>query len=370
MVNETTNMVDVSRSVEQLSTQMTYVNVNVPKFDDCKDVYEFLNEFDLITGVFGTEQKLCLLAKAFKRGRAKYWFENDLQPLINKGEPWSIIRDKIIERFADTEDQERHFTRYKELTFDPTKGKRLLDFVEEIIHSYRCAHGAGSNDENCIRAVKAALPKEIRGKLAEKTDYREANSLDKFKQVIKLYDVFAEGSQTKGSDTAELKSMIRHLSAKMDIMDKDNKASREAFSAALSELRPPSPTNMQMAAVAPRNNEYQRGRTFNQERHDHEGRSYQARSSRSPVRENSYRRNNNYQRERRDSHSSREGSPGRGQHRYSRSDAMERSPKSKSVREDKAFCDEIYYKNFGKPPRPCNECNAWHWQRHCPNHLN
>lgn len=367
---------DVSRAMGQLCTQISYANVKVPKYEECKDVYEFLSEFNIATSVLTLEQKLPLLAKSFNHSDIKCWYTTELQPMIESCKPWKEIRNKIIDRFTDIDDPDRHFNNLKELKFEPGKGKKLLNFAENFIYSYKQAYDNETSDTNCIRALKASLPKEVRNKLSDKPDFKQTESITKLKEVIKSYDLSLGFDTEPKPNTAGLEAVIQQLTSKIELMqskieliDKGNKDTKEAIKAAMVSRQDQIEDRMQIAAM-----NYNYGRQ----------KAYSPSTSPKPYRrshESHGHSSNDQYTKRRDSGSSREASPAReprSQHKgqsHSHSDHRARSPEltrqdNKKSNEHKssyrAFNDDKYWKRFGRPPRPCKGCSAWHWDIHCP----
>lgn len=367
---------DLSKSIGQYCDQMSFINVTVPIFEKCQNVFDFLTEYEVVTSTLSDQQRISLLVKSFKRGRTRCWFETELAPLIEKQEPWENIKKTIISRFSDTEDRDRHFKRLREIKFDPSKGQSLLDFVEEIIYSYRKAYPSERGDENCIKFVKAAIPDELRSKLNLEQDFRSANTIEQFKGMIKRYDSglsFSCASNSK-SNNEELTAMIKLLYGKIELMDKENKATREAVNAALSSNNRNYQNYMQKS--------YHRDQNSPRYRPDSDARNnYVPRdkkdANRSPINSRSSTPerdapDSDYSRTSEDKYRRKKDKTSRRFDR-SRYDSDRRSPRPTHSETDKhisskdrAFNDEIYYQKFGKPPTPCVNCDTWHWARHCP----
>lgn len=378
------HMQDVSKAVGQLCTQLSYVNALVPKFDECKDVYEFLTEFNNATTVLTSEQKLPLLAKAFNHGELKCWYTTELLPLIENQKPWEEVRQKIINRFTDIEDRERHFNKLKEMSFKPGQGKKVLNFAENFIYSYKKAYAEEASDMNCIRALKASLPIEIRNKLLDKPEFKNATSLAQLKEALKFYDLSQSFEVEHKQSTAGLEAIIQKLAnqieqvqSKMELINKENKDTKESIKAALISKQEEIIDHMRIAAIEHRSS---KDGLYKSEYKQRLATPPSSPKSRPYFRSSSPSANKEYYNKRRDSETSREQSPGRSyrpSHRVYYQDQREYRPRSpEPTRQDfrrqseykaiRAFDDDKYWKKFGKPPRPCGGCNAWHWEHHCP----
>ena len=107
---------EVTKSaVNQLCAQLSMSNIVVPRFDAFTDVFDFMNEFETVTATLPEEFKLKVLVKAFPAGRQSAWYEAELKPLILAEEPWLTVKNKIISRYADSEDRDRHYSRLKSI---------------------------------------------------------------------------------------------------------------------------------------------------------------------------------------------------------------------------------------------------------------
>ena len=152
MPDETNNLNDISRSVSQWYSQMSFAHVNIPKFDACSNVYDFLTEYEDATVTLTDEQKATVLNRAFPPGCHRSWYDNELKPLVKASKPWSEIKAAIVSRFSVQEERDRHLARLRELKFDPESHKMLLDFVDDMIYSYKKAYPNDKDDESCIRS--------------------------------------------------------------------------------------------------------------------------------------------------------------------------------------------------------------------------
>lgn len=385
---DTTSAQEMTRTLGQLCNQVSLSSIKVPRFDAFGDVFEFLAEFELITTGLESEQKALLLTKAFPVGCNRSWYETDLKPLIQRKAQWSEIREFIVKRFSDDGEQDRHFTKVKDISFDPDGDKSLLNFVEDLLYSFKRAFGDLSQDF-AVKYIKASIPKTMRPLLNSYPEYRDARSIEMIKQAAKRYD-FTKGSSTKSGSgreaTRELANMLQEI---VKSIKKDNEDTRKAVATAFKAFesnqprdrisRPPSPSTSYYRPPSPREREqyYQskapisndRYKYFDQPRREE----LQRDRGRSPQRQDRYLSSNRpaspgYRRP---------ISPGRSDNRPYKSVA-DRPPtpgvtefdENKQSESGEVIDSKMYYARFGKPPTPCSQCKAMHWNKHCPFYLN
>lgn len=153
---------DVTRSMDSLRTTLSISGLNIPRFDNFCDVFEFIAEYEMVTTGLDDHQKIILLAKAFPIKCHRAFYEAELSPLVSQSVPWLEAKRIIINRFADTDDRDRHLARLRELRFDHESGKSLLDYVEELFHSYKRAYPKEVSRETSVAFIKAAIPHQVR----------------------------------------------------------------------------------------------------------------------------------------------------------------------------------------------------------------
>lgn len=171
---------DFSKSMDQLCYQLSYSNVKISPFTNYANVHDFINEFELATAGLNDSQRLTLLAKGFPPGRYRSWYENDLKPIVGQKSSWTVVRSKLLERFSVVKDQDRHFKRLRELSFNPEKDQTLTEFIDEVIYSFNKIHGEEGKIDHLIRHVKASLPSEVITALSVYSDFQPPrNSLRK-----------------------------------------------------------------------------------------------------------------------------------------------------------------------------------------------
>lgn len=375
---------EVTKSISQLCNQVSLVNISVPKFSSCSDVFEFISLFEAVTVTFSDEQKCLLLNKAFPPGKHRSWFESELQPTLDVGADWKQIKKLLIERFSATGDRDRHFEKLLTMKYNPSSDQSLLEFVEDMAHSYRKAFPVDpkqptdpNESESELRYIRAALPPEIKAKLSTYPNYMEAKNLDAIKKVARLYDISNGGSHGKSQVdrkvTSELATILKDM---IKGIEKEGQETRKAIVAAFQpsnqQFRPPSPgyrlsnSNYRLnspnyRAISPQRD---RGRSpirsnYQQNIQRNEQVPIQGHRPASP-RNYDPNHNNNYRKY--------------PQEPLNQNNIAQQSitPKANSqvVSEDKAYSSEMYYQRFGKPPSPCNTCGFWHFNRHCLVHLN
>lgn len=340
---------DVTRSVDQLCNQMSLANIKIPRYDACSDVFDFITEFDTVTTALSDDQKVMLLNKSFPPGCYRSWFESELKPMIDKKRSWREVKNKIINRFSSTEDRDRHFTRLRELKFDLDGRQCLLDFVEDIIFSYKKAFPVDDGSDSCIRYVKAALPQSLRSILSADPDFRNATNEDMLKKSAKQYDLTrSDRASSKVNDrlaTQELASLLKEM---MIGIRKDNELTRNSVVAALQQTREYRSDS--------KNVRYERGQSPSHSNYRPRAMSpsYAGRRTPSPRRYSTDNQDRRYVQ-------TSDTSAGKD-YQLKESQNLEENVE--------AFDSKIYYARFGKPSSPCSRCNCWHWSRHCLDHLN
>ena len=237
-ISDTTILQDVSKSVDQLCSQLTLSNIMVPKFSSSKDVFDFIIEYEAATATVSDDQKGILLSKSFPPGHQRAWFETELAPLIKSRSPWLEQKMKIINRFSETAEKERHFIRLREMKFNPEGEQKLLDFIEDIIFSYNKAYPNSPDVASQVQFVKASIPGELRSTLTMIAGYREAKTLDDLKKAIRQFD-YSKSSTSSSKcperlNVSELTSMLKEVM--LDIK-KQGENTQKAIIAALDTNR-------------------------------------------------------------------------------------------------------------------------------------
>lgn len=352
MVNEGTHNITldstifdgVSRSVDQLCGQLSLANINIPTFTAGLDVIKFITNFEIATSTLTEVQRSSLLAKAFADSQFQAWFEFDLKPLIDSKTEWSIVKDKIIDRFSLLDKHDKHVRLLRELKYDPEDTHGLLLFVENMLFSYRKVFPDNSSEEAPVKYIKAALPQHVQAQLYLNTKFREAKSDRELRDAALLYDK-AKGSEKSHPNNEpkgnELASIFKEI---ISSIHQENEKNRIVMMNVLQEHKKSFNTNDS------RSDRYERGR--------------------SPVQ---FVGQNTTQRPVSPRYKSRSPSPRRtanqGNASGSKLDTNHNSDRIESSNPN-AFDTEDYYKKFNRPVRPCSHCGYWHWDRHCLKYLN
>lgn len=422
------NLQDVTKSVDQLCTQLSLTNIKVPRIDTYEDVFEFISEFEMATATLPEEQRTRLLVKAFPPGRLHAWYESELAPLIKSISTWKAIKEKIIQRYSDTEDRDRHFHRLKEMVFVDNGRNKLYDYVEDLVYSFNKAFPKEKDDDTKIRFIKSSLPTSIKPKLTIINDYSNANTMADFMRAIRQYDILNFGTSNKNEDQGEKISrseMVTLLKELVKGVRQEGEATRNVVATLQPKLRESSPQRINdprnNSSSYPReasarrqslhtdyqsniNNNYQqyRQRTPSPRRPSVDQQHHYPNNNIQPSHQykyntqypinNTYYDNNNRQNNQNEStnpfryhefRSRRSPSPMRQnygqnymqnncdpQQYYHHNVSQTNQPSGQPNHATGAFSDQFYYQKFGMPPKPCSHCQYMHWSRHCHMHLN
>lgn len=347
LINLDTSFLEVSKSVGDLCKQMSMANIKIPRLEPSTDVFDFLAEFEMATTTLSEDQKLALLAKAFPPGRYRAWYENDLLPRINATASWKIVRRHIIDRFSDTEDRDRHFMRLRELKFDQEDDKKLLDFVEDILFSYRKAFPDSTNAETMIKFVKATIPASLKTTLNLIPDYSNAVTIEAFKKAVKQYDMSRGGSAklkaAKRSEALDMAPLMRAIASTI-LKEGENGAIVAALKSVEGTRRPS--FSKENRGYSPRRTEHS-NHGYSNRKPSPNYRDARPSSPRAQQQQDSY---NQYQ-------------------KANVCNPAQPNADESDVQNCMAFNSEEYFARFKKPPYPC-PCGGWHWERHCIKHLN
>lgn len=413
---------DASISVEQLVAYMATNGVVVPRIDHYKDIFTFVNEFDMSTRTLPDNQKLALLVKAFPPGRLYQWYETKIKPLIGV-ETWDNIKKKIIQRYSETEDRDRHMKRINTLKFEANGSQKLFDYVEDFLYSFQLAMPK-ADEETQIRYLKSKLPSAVFPILLTISNYSTALTIEDFMTVCRRYDTLREegrGSETGSDEKIQVREMMSELK-KLIEENKQQKVSkpvnalksqdqsparsptREMPSSSryavredspkheryhTNQYRPTSPNRgqpyLRTPSPARRNagsnyqyqnylpnyqQDYQRKNyhyNYNNQNQQPDQCPYQDKHHRRPMdKQDSSRNNDNYLQYQRTR------SPPLVNYPNSPNHMQRRRDQGQSSRQVMPFDNERYYERFGMPPGPCANCGQMHWYKHClySDHLN
>jgi hypothetical protein len=231
--NDLSMLSDISRSVDQLCAQMSMSSLKISPMNTFSDVTDFITEFELVTTGLTEDQKIPLLAKAFPPGRYRSWYETDLKPILKSGCSWRTAKRTILDRFSDTELQDHHIAKLKDLKFDPDGRQSLLEFVDDMAYSYQKALPDSRDPETLVRLVKASLPNQVRANLNIYQDFRDSKTIEGLKKAAKQYDTSrVKSTKLRPADTGALLNLTKAIQSLVEGVKKDNEATREAIVAA------------------------------------------------------------------------------------------------------------------------------------------
>lgn len=420
---DSTISLDFSRSIDQLCNQLSISHIVVPKIDTYKNIFEFISEFEMVTAMLPDNQRVKLLVKAFPAGRHMAWYEDMIKSLASNAS-WKNIKPKIIERYSDTEDRDRHLRRLDTIKFNPEGSVKLFDYVEEIIYSFSKAFPKEGTDTK-LRYIKSKLPSKTLLTLSTIPDFISATSIEDFMKGIRLFDTLKAGSDVT-EDSSNEKLKVNELFTV--IKDLIEGIKQQAATKVVSALTPRSGSpadsrrgemithpNMRREESPGRNNyrryqerspspygrNYQRspsparhsnGPNYNNQNYRNDEQYYNRNMERNYHqnrynRPNNYPDNNHYNTDNPPTNNTQVTSYERGrsppprnfyQNRYPMENNFNPSSYNRPSRrmmyqENKpniAFDSDRYYQRFGYPTQPCPNCEAMHWVRHCPETLN
>lgn len=361
---------DVSKSIDQLFSHLSISNIEVPRFDENRDVFEFIADFELATSMINDDQKSILLPKSFPKGRARVWFETELKPAIKRNSPWSSLKRLLIERFSDQEDKDRHFKKLKDAKYNVDSDQRLVDFTEDLVFSYQKAHGDKYDDEACIKFVKASIPPNIMSTLALIPEFKAAKTSKELIKASKLFDTnyrrsLAINNESK-VNTSELASLLKDLIKKSESTQAVVASLQEKYDEDKRQSRS-SRTGRGSPSISPERRSWSpRRQVYWRDQH------YRSKEMPRPSSPN-YTRNRSPER-----YEGRRMSPEPYRRDISRYDGYQSTSNEENKRSNResapikpcqAFDDEVYYGRFSRPPNPCETCQGMHWNRHCPLNL-
>lgn len=414
-INSTMFQEVTKSAVDQLCAQLSMSNIVVPRFDVYLDVFEFINEFETVTATLPEEFKLKVLVKAFPSGRLSAWYEAELKPLILANSTWQTVKKKIINRYADSEDRDRHYQRLRNINFDPYGQRKLFDFIEDTSFSFSKAFPNETEDSK-IRYIRAHLPSQVKSALVGIPECSQSDSLDEFMKGIRKYDAM----RVVSPETSLAKVQQNELATIFKDLLKEVKGEGQKIVAALKE-RPQSQSPNRSNQRDPRkpisqseiqphqDSRMHRSRERSSSPYNRDPRHSSPRVRQQSVGEmNGYMPNNIWEIARivnclnnvngsngpqqsasynhhnnnvqptimsQTNTNQRSVSPGpsnrqNGQEPMKRYQFNSSKNEQNSVRPNdntRGFCDEeVYYGKYGYPPQACYNCGGMHWYRHCP----
>lgn len=400
---------DLSRSVDQICTTLSLSNIVVPRIDKIDNVFDFINEFEMVTATLPEDTRLKLLVKAFPPGRHQAWFNKDLKRAVDDSKPWSDIKRIIIERYSDIEDRDRHLLKLQEMKFVDKNQNKLFEHVEDLILSFEKAlPKIKDDDDSKIRFVKSRLPKEILPDLSRINDYNSVSNLSRFLRGVREYDKLKVINRETGKASDKSEQVTRSdLCEMFKEFAKEMRKENETLRNTVAAIRPQSPRGRSPGRnIRPQSQHgaspyrsapgYSSGHTrslspFGPSRYQREPSprrqptTNESNDRNMPSYDAQYRpQSDNYGRnsptDRRDYYGNRSGQYSPATIRRHNRDRMiepsglhEQAPESQRSnsqerRQVRAFDEEYYYQKFGKPDTPCN-CGYYHWKKHCQLYL-
>lgn len=198
---------DVSRTVDKICDQISLAAITVPKVQDYPDIFDCISDFESATSGLNDEQVLLALDRSFSIGRYRAWLQaiREKFTTIRKPFKWSTIKPEVIERYADVEVTTRYLTKLQSMKFD--SGRKLYDFVEDVLFLYTRAFPLEKDASLKIRYVKTILPLHVKKALLTSNYYQDPSSLEEFMRSMKLYDQIA--GSNPGNEPDERKSLVK-----------------------------------------------------------------------------------------------------------------------------------------------------------------
>lgn len=386
-MDTSTAIQDVTKSVDQLCNQLTLSNIVVPRIDAYTDVFNFLNEFDVVTAALPEDKKKKLLVKAFPPGRLRSWFDDKLKSLVEGVGSWSTIKDKIVDRYSDTEERDRHFKRLSEMKFDPEGQQKLFDHVEDICYSFSKAFPKEKDDDTKIRYIRSVLPSAVKPALSAINEYSFAKNMDEFLRAIRRYDQINRGSPAEDTGKVKNSELVAVLKELIKGVRQEGESTRNVIAAMRNSAKEQSPrvTRRELheypRAYSPKRVPHSEGyqRTRERSASPYTGRQYPANPQRD---QKTVEQSPNYVANKQQASANAPNDNQRSQqlvraqspsnyYRRNQTDMTRASDEPNKALNRVEMFDETYYKKkFGVPPRPCSNCQFMHWDRHCLLHLN
>lgn len=106
---EVTFSQELTKSVDQILSQLSITNVNVPRIDQFINISDFIAEFEMVTAMLPDLHKVKLIVKAFPTGRYSAWFDTNLKPKLDSSS-WASIRE-LISNVTLTSSREKDISR-------------------------------------------------------------------------------------------------------------------------------------------------------------------------------------------------------------------------------------------------------------------
>lgn len=341
-IGETT-LLKLAESINQYAAT-SLSTIQIPEFKGMpdEDIHVFMRKFKLSTLTLNDRLKCLALQKALS-GAAHIWAKTSIKSMLNDGN-WLGAKKALIGRFSAPDRDLRNKEKLSKLKYDKNKGT-LVSYVEEYADCYRKAHNKAS-DTDIIQNLRLNLPHDIIRHLnLLSDDWVSSKSLPDFLSLIKRletkilpFKTDEERSRDKSTSTEVLK-MLKELQETLKSRpDKVEQVETKAIAAF--ETNPSNQREFPANQGGKVNDQMNFRDQFN---HQTGWRGQQQRFNNG--RQRPYLRQND--------------NP-----RYSF-----QAPKNNNFRQPKPEEDKrkaTYESKFGIPPGPCQLCQGYHFNRHCP----
>lgn len=387
---DSTMINDMTKSVDQWVSQLSLANTTIPKIDE-SNVFEFINEFERVTVMLPEDKKCQLLVKAFPPGRQMAWYEKHISPLKLTPNAWKLTKQKLIEKYSDTTDRDRHFSRLKNLKFVDNGLRRLSDHVEDLLYSFERAFPNEKDDDTKIRFIKSHLPSAVKSQLCLIQDYNFANNMDEFMRGIKQFDR-ARAGRSSSPEVKKEEAKVSELTSLVQQLIKEFKSEGEATRNVLATFRDVRRSQTPTRHQSPGNHSIRdRSKSPNRGSFGNRPQSLSQLSVDRTSRKDNFRQTNNntsqsdtYQNNRSFESTYHQNNQGYQQPQHAGYQKNFQQPNymhnnanfgqnSSTINQPvqrKVFDEEAYARKFGTPPRPCVHCGLNHFDRHCVHSLN
>lgn len=126
-----------------------FTNINlgeISDFDGCRDVQDFIDEFEFIADMANwTEKQKNIMARSKLTGEAKLFLKSE--PKLNKvTATWEFIKKELIKRFADQEDNEGENMEIFHSTYQK-EGETVVEFKTRLRLAGLKTFKKGSNED-------------------------------------------------------------------------------------------------------------------------------------------------------------------------------------------------------------------------------
>lgn len=320
-------MAKLAESINQYASS-ALVNLNVPEFKGSpnEDVREFLSSFKMATLALNDELK-CLAIRKSLGGSAKIWAKDNLRQYLSNND-WKGTKSALLARFESSNVERKNLERLSKLKFNKDN-ETLLSYMERFAEYYKRAHKS-ARDSDVIIALQMNLPGKVQRSLNiindEWIDFQDLGRLFKLAKRVEERILAYDSGEDSGNvlTTAELAKRMMEL--KELIQDKKTETV-----AAIGPIKVAKERNRDPYRFPPRSFNDQRPQQPIQQNRRYEG----------PVQ-------------------------GRGHGYQNRPNNHKESPETPKGGPSNSQMQKEYERKYGKPPGPCWNCGAAHFNRHCP----